>query len=319
MIESHCFRYTRPMVIGPTALLVSWLLLSNVFAQSEEIEKPTLFRYLVPQETWTTPIKRGAQSVYQWEVFKKTLPLFGYNLSKIYFNKKSLCAVSNARQYSEYDLEKAALVHHGDVYDGFVLGGRVHSETLQKLAERVAKQNVLKAAGFDIGTEFQEAKMTIADFSEGFAKQRNATTDIVENAGQYFSSKWIPVSPEAMELMSQMIAKAKGSRTTFQKHDDLSRFWIKKADEVSREVTHHTDRSKKMLQYLANATRKQDGKPGLTVNRICASHRFIASHQDVLGNSLILATKRPLRRFRSDVRLIGPHERAAGAKGERFR
>ena len=307
MIVSRLFKVPELTVIGLAVALVAGLLPPNVFAQPEEIEKPALTRYAIPKETWATPLKRGFQWVYQPELLDKTLPLFGYNLSKVYFDSGSVCASPDIHQYSEVDLKKVALVHQGKVYDGFSLGGQVDTDTLQILARKVATQKVLTTKGFNIGTEFKDATKTVANFSEGLAGSRSNDTGkgVVASAEQYFRDTWIPSGPAAKDLMSQMIAKAKVSTKEFQTTKDLSQYWIEKADNVSEEVTDHTYRSGKMLQYLANAIKNKDGKAGLTVSKVCASYRFIASHQDVLGTSLLLATKRPLPKVTSDIRLIG--------------
>ncbi len=304
MIVSHRFRVAGLTVIGLVAVLLAESSPANVFAQPEEIEKPTLIRYAVPKETWVTPLKRGFQWVYQPEILDKTLPFFGYNLSKIYFDEGSVCESPDIHRYSEYDLEKAALVYQGEVYDGFPLGGHVDTGTLHTLARKVAIRKILTTKEFDIGTDFEDASKTIENFSAGFKEYMKKDEDVVESANQYLET-WIPGSPAARNLMIRMIRQAKASEDRFQTYDDLSRYWIDKANKVFVKVNVQTDRSEKMLQYLANAVKNKDGKPGLTVSRICALSEFIASHQDILGNSLLLATKRPLPMVRSDIRLIG--------------
>ena len=308
MIVSHCFRVSGLTVIGLVAVLLAESWPANVFAQPEESEKPALIRYAVPKETWVTPLKRGFQWVYQPEILDKTLPFFGYNLSKIYFDEGSVCESPDIHRYSEYDLKKAALVYRGEVYDGFPLGGHVDTGTLHTLARKVAIREVLTTKEFDIGTEFEDAKKTIKNFSAGFKEYMKGdkdVVDVVESANQYLKTTWIPDSPAARNLMIQMIRQAEASEEKFQTYDDLSRYWFDKANKVFVKVNIQTDRSEKMLRYLANAVKNKDGEPGLTVSRICASSEFIASHQDILGNSLLLATKRPLPLVRSDIRLIG--------------
>ena len=88
MIVSRLFKVPELTVIGLAVALVAGLLPPNVFAQPEEIEKRALTRYAIPKETWATPLKRGFQWVYQPELLDKTLPLFGYNLSKVYFRQR---------------------------------------------------------------------------------------------------------------------------------------------------------------------------------------------------------------------------------------
>ena len=296
------------VVIGLAAGFFAVASPGSTLAQSGIVKQSQLTRYTVPTTTWVTPIVRGFQWVYSPETFEKTLPLFAYKLSQIYFDQKSVCRSLGIGGYSQYDAGTAALVYKGQEYDGFPLGSSVDTKTLETLGKKVAMSRVLTKREFTIGTDFQDVKKTIDDFVVGL-ENSGTKPNVVSNASNFYNSTWIPSSPSARSLMIQMIAKAERSPKVFNTVSELSRYWHEEANDAVQELDVETNRSTKMLQFVVNAVKTKEKMPKtskLTLTQLCESSRFIASRRQALGDSLLLATKRPLPKIEPYTFLTGP-------------
>ncbi len=164
---------------------------------------------------------------------------------------------------------------------------------------------ILKKRGFDIGTDFQDAKKTIDDFIVGLGASDQTNVNVVSKLDDYYDKTWIPSSPSARNLMKQMIDKAKGSEIEFATKEQLWKYWRDQATVVVDELDSETDRSTKMLEFVVNAAKTKDKTSKHTLNPLCESSNLIVSRREALGDSLLLATKRPLPNVVPDTRLTG--------------
>ena len=303
--------YRRFSSAGPIVIVLAVGFLAvaspgSILAQSGVVKPSQLTRYTVPTRTWATPIFKGFQWFYLPETYEKTRPLFAYKLSQIYFDKTSICSSPGIAGYSQYDAGTAALVYMGQEYDGFPLGSRVDSKTLKTLGRKVAMSRVLEKKGFDVGTDFRNAKTTIDDFVAGLQNTAPPSENLVDTARKYYETTWIPSSPSARNLMEQMIRKAKESGGDLESEHHLSDYWHTQADKAVKELDAATDQSTKMLQFIVNAVKTNDKTSKLTLTQLCELSDFIASRRQALGDSFLLATKQPLPKVVPDTRLTGP-------------
>ena len=276
----------------------------SILAQSEVPKPSQLTRYTVPTRTWATPISRGFLWFYAPETFEKTRPLFGYKLSQIYFDDKSVCSWAGVAGDSQVDAGTVALVYMmGQEYDGFPLGSTVDSETLKTLGTKVAMSRVLREKGFDVKTDFQDAETTIDDFIAGLKKTDTDGENVVDNAWEHYDTTWIPSSPSARKLIEQMIRKAEESGSKFTSKTDLSKYWGEQATKAAEELTRETNQSTKMLQFIVNSVKTDDETRKLTLTELCKSSDFIASRRQALGDNFLLATKQPLPTVVPNTRL----------------
>lgn len=295
------------IVVSLTLVLLATALSGRVLAQSPKIDVKKLktpVQYTKSPETWAISLKRGFQWVFHPEALATTLPFFAYKSAQI----DLLCSSSDINRQGNYDLRKVDLVHHGRRYYGFPLGGDIDPEVVKIVAGKAAAHWILTNNNYDVDTKFDNAVAVIDDFKGKLTTLRGtdgSDADVVQRARKFLDDTWIPSNPAAQKLVDQMIVKAEMHGKRFGTEGELSNYWKTEAANIKGMLDAQTKQSTKVLQYVVSAAKPDHDAPGLTVNKVCGLHRFVASHRRDIGDNLLFATKRWLPKVPYEARLLG--------------